>query len=99
MSIGKVSESPTIPRKKASSEKFDVAELYKGPLSDDSRNSAGKISLDEKLRKAYFWITNYAIISPFYDIEYSHGANQSYTFGDNKIQHNSLLPRVTQASS
>lgn len=40
--------------------------------------------LDEKLRKAYFWITNNAIISPFYDIEYNDGPFQSYTIGDSK---------------
>jgi len=25
-------------------------------------------NLSEKLRKAYFWIANHAIISPYYDI-------------------------------
>lgn len=38
--------------------------------------------MDEKLRQAYFWIVNHAIISPFYDIEYNEGPNQSFVFGD-----------------
>ncbi|MEK8227581.1 hypothetical protein NKG05_17900 [Oerskovia sp. M15] len=29
--------------------------------------------LDEKLRQAYFWVVNHAIISPHYDVEFSAG--------------------------
>ena len=29
------------------------------------------LPLDEKLRQAYFWIVNTAIISPHYDVEYN----------------------------
>ncbi len=32
---------------------------------------AQDLALDEKLRQAYFWIVNTAIISPHYDIEYN----------------------------
>ncbi len=33
-------------------------------------NAESAIDLDEKLRQAYFWIVNNAIISPHYDIEF-----------------------------
>jgi MoxR-like ATPase len=45
---------------------------------------AADTSLDEKLRQAYFWIVNNAVISPHYDLEYNDGPHQSYTFGDSK---------------
>jgi MoxR-like ATPase len=68
-------------------EKFDVASLYDGPLaSGDGASTQSANALDEKLRQAYFWIVNTAIISPFYDIEYSDGACPSYTFGDGKTK-------------
>lgn len=40
--------------------------------------------MDEKLRQAYFWIVNTAIISPHYDIEYNEGPAQEYVVGDTK---------------
>ena len=43
-----------------------------------------KAQLDEKLRQAYFWIVNKAIISPHYDIEYNDGPALSFTVGDSK---------------
>lgn len=39
---------------------------------------------DEKLRQAYFWIVNHAIISPHYDIEYNDGPSQTYSVGDSR---------------
>lgn len=36
-------------------------------------------NLSEKLRKAYFWIANHAIISPYYDIEYNFKTFTSFT--------------------
>jgi len=42
------------------------------------------LALDEKLRQAYFWIVNTAIISPHYDIEYNDGPPQSFVLGDSK---------------
>jgi MoxR-like ATPase len=48
--------------------------------------TAGALPLDEKLRQAYFWIVNHAIISPFYDIEYNDGPPQSYPIGDRRDQ-------------
>nr|WP_269670789.1 MoxR family ATPase [Stenotrophomonas sp. SY1] len=40
--------------------------------------------LDEKLRQAYFWIVNNAIISPHYDIEYHDGPSASFSVGDTR---------------
>jgi hypothetical protein len=39
-------------------------------------------SLDERLRQAYYWIVNSAVISPYYDIEYSDGPPLSFELGD-----------------
>ena len=82
----KVSESPTLPGTNKSKSKFDIADLYTGPVSGNETQSetSGESGLDEKLRKAYLWIVNNAIISPYYDIEYNKGANQTYAIGDSK---------------
>jgi hypothetical protein len=60
-----------------------VADLYRGPVTEkrDGATDSG-LPLDEKLRQAYFWIVNTAIISPHYDIEYNDGAPQSFVLGD-----------------
>jgi len=66
----RVSESPTNPHSAAAPRTFDVAELYRGPISAQADpQAAGAPPLDEKLRQAYFWIVNTAIISPHYDVE------------------------------
>ncbi len=75
---------------------FDVADLYRGPVQD-ATPATGAIPLDEKLRQAYFWIVNSAIISPHYDIEYNDGPFQSYTIGDFKTRIN--LPSGQSYSS
>ena len=62
--------------------RFDVADLYRGPAAPDDNAPAAEPQLDEKLRQAYFWIVNHAIISPYYDIEYNDGPHQTFTFGD-----------------
>ena len=83
MSVGKVSQSPTNPRKVEHKHSFDVADLYRGPAGEVAAPSAtGGRDLAEKLRQAYFWIVNSAIISPFYDIEYQDGPSPSFTLGD-----------------
>jgi len=84
-----VSEAPTRPEAhaKKGASGFDVADLYRGPLGAGAAADAGTAPrLDEKLRQAYFWITNQAIISPFYDIEYNAEPPQRLTFGDSKVQ-------------
>ena len=76
---------------------FDVEDLYRGPLGDNP-DSAEALGLDEKLRQAYFWIVNTAIISPHYDIEFHEGASPEYQLGDSKAR--LVLPsgRATRAS-
>ena len=80
-----VSSPPTNPQPESRPRGFDVAELYQGPVAvgDDAAAAAG-LPLDEKLRQAYFWIVNTAIISPHYDIEFNEGPPQVYTLGDSK---------------
>lgn len=78
----KVSESPTLPGKRGARKTFDVADLYRDPSGEPAPDAG--LGLDEKLRKAYFWITNSAIITPFYDIEFNDGPAPEYTVGDSK---------------
>ncbi|HEX8834227.1 MAG TPA: AAA family ATPase, partial [Abditibacteriaceae bacterium] len=62
---------------------FDVADLYSGPVEAVGDADAGTgEALDEKLRQAYFWMVNHAIISPYYDIEYNDGPPATFVFGD-----------------
>ena len=81
-----VSEAPTRPATQQQKQAFDVADLYRGPLGDAKPDADEQAPLDEKLRQAYFWITNHAIISPFYDIEYNDKPPQVYTIGDQKVR-------------
>jgi MoxR-like ATPase len=77
----RVSQAPTNPHAKPPPQEFDVANLYRGPVAVTQEGTAA-LPLDEKLRQAYFWIINYAVISPFYDIEYNEGPAQAFAFGD-----------------
>lgn len=77
----RVSASPTNPSTRAPAKVFDVAELYRGPVAGEGEEAA-ILALDEKLRQAYFWIVNNAVISAFYDIEYNEGPPQTFTLGD-----------------
>ncbi len=80
----RVSRAPTNPRGAPKSRQFDVADLYQGPLQSSPIAGPGEQALDEKLRQAYFWVVNNAIISPHYDIEYNDGPAQTYLVGDSK---------------
>lgn len=40
------------------------------------------VPLDEKLRQVYYWIVNRAVISPYYDIEFSHADPLTIALGD-----------------
>jgi MoxR-like ATPase len=81
----KISKAPTNPHPQTTPRSFDVAELYRGPISDKSVGADLEgVPLDEKLRQAYFWIINTAIISPHYDIEYNDHPPQSFVMGDTK---------------
>ena len=80
----RVSQAPTRPPSAAGGPKtFDVADLYRGPI-DAGEPVDTATGLDEKLRQAYFWIVNHAIISPHYDIEYNTTPPQRYQIGDSK---------------
>ncbi|MCP4041789.1 MAG: ATPase [Gammaproteobacteria bacterium] len=81
-----VSEAPTKPITKGKSGRFDVADLYRGPAGGEAEEQEDRAGLDEKLRQAYFWITNHAIISPYYDIEYNDTPPHHFTFGDLKTK-------------
>src|SRR5689334_4440016 len=80
----RVSQPPTNPHAPAAPRTFDVADLYRGPVSEKRDGPGTGLALDEKLRQAYFWIVNTAIISPHYDIEYNDGPPQSFVLGDTK---------------
>ncbi len=60
-----------------------------------TRPQARGATLDEKLRQAYFWIVNYAIISPYYDIAYHTETPKSYTVGKSTV----TLPTAQSYSS
>ncbi len=96
-SLQHVSAAPTNPHAKPQTKQFDVADLYKGPVAEPVQGDGGGLPLHEKLRQAYFWIVNHAVISPHYDIEYNDGPSQSYTFGDTKTKVN--LPSGQSYSS
>lgn len=93
----RVSKVPTIPRPDSAPKAFDVADLYHGPVQTSGRAAIAERPLDEKLRQAYFWIVNNAIISPHYDIEYQSGPCASYSVGDTRRVLN--LPSAQSYSS
>jgi len=80
----RISRAPTNPKPATISRQFDVADLYQGPVLTGSAVPQSDRPLDEKLRQAYFWIVNNAIVSPHYDIEYNEGPAQTYVVGDSK---------------
>lgn len=92
-----VSAAPTNPHTRTAPKTFDVADLYRGPASDGQALAGERLAYDEKLRQAYFWIVNNAIISPHYDIEYNEGPNTSFVLGDSKTRFN--LPSGQSYSS
>ena len=79
-----VSQAPTNPHRESHEKTFDIADLYRGPVEVAADASSSQLALDEKLRQAYFWIVNHAVISPFYDIEYHEGPVQIFEFGDRR---------------
>jgi MoxR-like ATPase len=92
-----ISAAPTNPRTRPLAKPFDVADLYKGPVAEPVSSANGGSPLDEKLRQAYFWIVNHAVISPHYDIEYNDQPPQIYSFGDSKAK--VTLPSAQSYSS
>jgi MoxR-like ATPase len=83
----RLSAAPTNPHAAVAPRTFDVADLYRGPIAERPDGaSADATPLDEKLRQAYFWIVNTAIISPHYDIEYNAAPPQTFVVGDTKAR-------------
>ncbi|HVE52334.1 MAG TPA: MoxR family ATPase [Ramlibacter sp.] len=80
----RVSQAPTNPGPAPKARQFDVADLYRGPAATGAEPGPASVPLDEKLRQAYFWIVNNAVISPHYDIEYNDGPAQSFAVGDSR---------------
>lgn len=80
----RLSQAPTVPRAAPVARSFDVAELYDGPVPLDHADEAGGVRLDEKLRQAYFWIVNTAVISPHYDVEFQDGPSPEFRIGDSR---------------
>ncbi len=96
----RVSQAPTNPdTAPQASRAFDVADLYRGPLAveEDVDADPAAVALDEKLRQAYFWIVNSAIISPHYDIEYNDAPPSRFAVGDSKSR--LTLPSAQSYSS
>jgi hypothetical protein len=93
----RLSQAPTNPHPPAAPRTFDVAELYRGPVTEKSDGGAqAGVALDEKLRQAYFWIVNTAIISPHYDIEYNDGPPQAFILGDTRTPNPAFGPELFQ---
>ncbi len=81
----RLSQAPTNPHPAPIARKFDVADLYRGPVSEAAEPAdSNAVPFDEKLRQAYFWIVNRAIISPHYDIEYNDTPPATFVLGDSK---------------
>ena len=82
--FNQIPEAPTNPTPQKAVEKFKVADLFE----DESENQKDtkENQLDEKLRQAYFWISNTAIISPYYDVEYPGEDDKSFFFGDSNVE-------------
>jgi hypothetical protein len=69
--------------------------------------AAARIPLDERVRQAYFWMVNRAVISPFYDVEFSTAGPLTFELGDagarldlptdQSYSSNVLLPLLTFA--
>lgn len=81
--LGHVSNAPTLPSAHAGHRlDLDVADLY----GESAEAEQFGPPLDEKLRQAYFWITNHAIISPHYDVEFENGPSRRVQLGDARAE-------------
>ncbi|MDF2492269.1 MAG: hypothetical protein K0Q58_847 [Microbacterium sp.] len=88
----KVSQSPTTPGVHRGGGRLTAEDLF-APAD----TASAFVELDEKLRQAYYWIVNRAVISPLYDVEF--GAREALTIplGDAGAQ--LTLPREPSFSS
>lgn len=84
--LSQVSVAPTRAGARAASAPLalDVASLFADEVVGST--GAGGAPLDEKLRQAYFWMVNHAIISPHYDVEFHDPARArtSFRLGDSR---------------
>ena len=92
-----LSKSPTNPKALRKGKPYDVAELFDGPIGLPSSETNEGLALDEKLRQAYFWIVNHAIISSHYDVEFNTTPPRQFTVGDG--QSSLTLPSAQSYSS
>lgn len=72
----KLSEAPTTPHPEDGVAPLTADDLFRAETDDSA------VPLDEKLRQTYYWIVNRAVISPYYDVEFSSGPALSFTLGD-----------------
>ncbi|MDT0117313.1 MoxR family ATPase [Microbacterium sp. PRF11] len=72
----KLSQSPTTSGPGDGVAPMSAADLFR-PAPE-----AAAVPLDEKLRQTYYWIVNRAVISPYYDVEFSSGAPLAFSLGD-----------------
>lgn len=85
-----------------------LLDLLEGRASADKEDLEVHLSdregpnLHDKMRQAYWWITNNAIISPYYDIEYGQDSTVENPSGDELVLHDDmsyssfvLLPMLT----
>jgi len=87
--LDQVSQAPTragARRSSADRLDLDVDQLFAD--ADGSVAVSGPAPLDEKLRQAYFWMVNHAIISPHYDVEFQDVTRPRTHFrlGDSKAE-------------
>jgi MoxR-like ATPase len=83
-SFQKVSKSPTNPHLQSEYRGAGPSDIFQGPAGS-GLSQTGTLILAEKLRQAYFWIVNHAIISPYYDIEYDDGPSKHIAFGTQQL--------------
>jgi MoxR-like ATPase len=70
-----VSKAPTLPVNGAPATGLTAEDLFT-PAQEPAT------TLDEKLRRAYFWLVNKAVISPFYDVEFGSDTAVRFPLGD-----------------
>lgn len=71
----RLSSAPTVPGAGAPRSGLTGADLL-------APAAPAEVSLDEKLRRAYFWIVNRAVISPYYDVAFDEDAGVRHSVGD-----------------
>lgn len=71
----RLSVSPTAPHAGSGTASVTAEDLLAPPAD-------AALGADEKLRQAYYWMVNRAIISPYYDVEFSHVQPLEFELGD-----------------